>query len=146
MTASAAVRFRADVVALRPKTVHILAGTNDAAGNTRPLTAQDFKNNIMSMADMARTNGISVVLGSLPPAAGFNWRPEVKPVPVINELNRWLRDYAKEKGLRYVDYYAALAGSAGELRADLGNEGVHPDRKGYEITRRLAEESLGLRH
>jgi lysophospholipase L1-like esterase len=137
------VRFRADVIALRPATVHILAGTNDVAGNTGPLTAQDFKNNIMSMVELARANGIAVVLGSIPPAAAFNWRPEVKPVPVIQELNRWLRDYAKEKGLRYIDYYTALAGPAGELRQDLGNEGVHPNRKGYEIMRRLAEESLG---
>jgi lysophospholipase L1-like esterase len=137
------VRFRADVVALRPGTVHILAGTNDVAGNTGPLTAQDFKNNIMSMVELARANGIAVVLGSIPPAAAFNWRPEVKPVPVIQELNLWLRDYASRKGLRYVDYYTALAGPAGELRADLGNEGVHPNRKGYEIMRRLAAESLG---
>lgn len=137
------VRFRADVIALQPATVHILAGTNDVAGNTGPLTAQDFKNNIMSMVELARANGIAVVLGSIPPAAAFNWRPEVKPVPVIQELNRWLRDYAKQKGLRYIDYYTALAGPAGELRTDLGNEGVHPNRKGYEIMRRLAEESLG---
>jgi lysophospholipase L1-like esterase len=137
------VRFRADVVALQPGTVHILAGTNDVAGNTGPLTAQDFKNNIMSMVELARANGIAVVLGSIPPAAVFNWRPEVKPVPIIRELNRWLRDYASQKGIRYVDYYAALVGPAGELRADLGNEGVHPNRKGYEIMRRLAEESLG---
>jgi lysophospholipase L1-like esterase len=140
------VRFRADVVALHPKMVHILAGTNDVAGNTGPLTAQDFKNNIMSMVDLARANGITVVLGSIPPAAAFNWRPESKPVPIIKELNRWLRDYAREKGLRYVDYYAALAGPDGELRSDLGNEGVHPNRKGYEIMRGLAEESLGLHH
>ena len=142
-TSQMLVRFRADVVALRPGAVHILAGTNDVAGNTGPLTAQDFKNNIMSMVELARANGIAVVLGSIPPAAAFNWRPEVKPVPVIQELNRWLRDYASQKGLRYVDYYTALAGPAGELRADLGNEGVHPNRKGYEIMKRLAEESLG---
>ena len=141
-TSQMLVRFRADVVALRPGTVHILAGTNDVAGNTGPLTAQDFKNNIMSMVELARANGIAVVLGSIPPAAGFNWRPEVKPVPIIGELNRWLRDYAAGKGLRYIDYYSALAGPAGELRADLGNEGVHPNRKGYEIMRRLAEQSL----
>lgn len=145
-TSQMLVRFRADVVALRPKTVHILAGTNDVAGNTGPLTAQDFKNNIMSMVDLAGANGIAVVLGSIPPAATFNWRPEVKPVPVIKELNRWLQDYAKEKGLRYVDYYTALAGPNGELRAEFGNEGVHPNRKGYETMRRLAEESLGVRH
>jgi lysophospholipase L1-like esterase len=139
------VRFRADVVALHPKTVHILAGTNDVAGNTGPLTAQDFKNNIMSMVDLARANGINVVLGSIPPAAAFNWRSELKPVPIIKELNGWLREYAKEKGLRCVDYHAALAGPEGELRSDLSNEGVHPNRKGYVLMRKLAEQSLGLR-
>jgi lysophospholipase L1-like esterase len=136
------VRFRADVVALHPKIVHILAGTNDVAGNTGPLTAQDFKNNIMSMVDLARSNGITVILGSIPPAASFNWRPELKPVPIIQDLNHWLRDYAKEKGLRYIDYYTPLSGGAGELKEDLGNEGVHPNRKGYAIMRRLAEEAL----
>jgi lysophospholipase L1-like esterase len=70
----------------------------------------------------------------------------VKPAPIIKNLNRWLRDYAKQKALGYIDYYAALAGPAGELRADLGNEGVHPNRKGYVIMRRLAEESLASRH
>jgi lysophospholipase L1-like esterase len=140
------VRFRADVVALRPKIVHILAGTNDVAGNTGPLTAQDFENNIMSMVELAKTNGIDVILGSIPPAAAFTWRPEVKPAPIIQNLNRWLREYAKEKGLGYVDYYAALAGPAGELRSDLGNEGVHPNRKGYVLMRQLAEKSLAARH
>jgi lysophospholipase L1-like esterase len=133
------VRFRADVVALHPKTVHILAGTNDVAGNTGPLTALDFENNIMSMVEIARANGIDVILGSIPPTAAFNWRPEVKPVPIIKNLNGWLRGYAEDKGLRYVDYYAALAGPGGELRPDLGNDGVHPNRKGYRVMRRLAE-------
>jgi len=89
-TSQMLVRFRADVVALHPKTVHILAGTNDVAGNTGPLTAQDFKNNIMSMVDLARANGIAVVLGSIPPAASFNWRPELKPVPII-DFRPWTR-------------------------------------------------------
>jgi lysophospholipase L1-like esterase len=139
------LRFRADVVALKPKAVHILAGTNDVAGNSGPLTAQDFKNNIMSMVELARANRIDVILGSIPPAVAFNWRPEIKPVPIIKELNRWLQEYAKQEGIRFIDYYTALAGPAGELRADLGNEGVHPNRNGYAIMRRLAEEALGTR-
>jgi len=139
------VRFRADVVALHPKIVHVLAGTNDVAGNTGPLTAEDFENNIMSMVEIAKANGIDVILGSIPPTATFSWRPEVKPLPIIKNLNSWLRDYAKDKGLRYIDYYAALSGPTGELRADLGNDGVHPNRKGYEIMRRLAEEALAAK-
>jgi hypothetical protein len=96
----------------------------------------------MSMADLARANGIEVVLGSIPPSAGFGWRPEVKPVPIIKELNEWLRAYSAQHEIRFVDYYSALVGPAGGLRPELGNDGVHPNRKGYAIMRRLAEESL----
>lgn len=80
-------RFRADVVALRPKIVHILAGTNDVAGDTGATAPQDYKNNIMTMVDIARVNGIAVILGTIPPAAGFPWRPQLKPAPVISMLN-----------------------------------------------------------
>jgi lysophospholipase L1-like esterase len=144
-TAQMLVRFRADVVALRPQTVHILAGTNDVAGNTGPMTAQDFKNNIMSMVELARANGVDVVIASIPPAAAFGWRPEVQPVATIKALNRWLQDYSARQGLSFVDYYAPLVGPDGEFRADLSNDGVHPNRRGYAIMRRLAEASLAPR-
>lgn len=136
------LRFRADVVALRPAVVHILAGTNDVAGNTGPSTVQDFRNNIMSMVELAQANGIEVILGSIPPAATFNWQPALDPVPRIRELNAWLRDYAARTDLGYIDYFTALAGSKGELRAELGNDGVHPNRDGYAIMRRLFEAQL----
>jgi lysophospholipase L1-like esterase len=139
------LRFRADVVSLKPAVVHILAGTNDIAGNTGPTRAQDFKDNIMSMAELARAHGIHVILGSIPPAAAFNWRPELQPVPRIRELNTWLRDYAARSGFDYIDYYTALAGPAGELRSELGNDGVHPNRAGYRIMRDLAEKHLAPR-
>ncbi len=138
------LRFRSDVVALRPAIVHILAGTNDVAGNTGPTTQQDFKNNVMSMVEIAKANGIAVILGSIPPAAAFPWRPEIDPRRDIAELNSWLKDYAARTGVEFIDYYAALAGSSGELRADLGNDGVHPNYKGYAIMRALVERSLGL--
>jgi lysophospholipase L1-like esterase len=136
------VRFRADVVALRPKAVHILAGTNDVAGNTGPTTAQDYKNNVMSMVELAKAHEIAVILGSIPPAAVFSWRPEMKPAPRIAELNAWLRNYASQERVEFIDYHAALAGSAGELRADLGNDGVHPNRKGYALMRKLVQVKL----
>jgi lysophospholipase L1-like esterase len=136
------VRFRADVVALEPEVVHIMAGTNDIAGNTGPTTARDVKNNIVSMVELARANAIRVVLGSIPPAATFNWRPQVDPVPQINALNAWLRDYAMQNRLEYIDYHAALVGASGELRVELGNDGVHPNRDGYRIMRKLVEEKL----
>jgi lysophospholipase L1-like esterase len=144
-TAQMLVRFRADVVALRPKVVHLLAGTNDIAGNTGPTTAQDFKNNIMSMAEIARTNGIDVILGSIPPAAAFSWRPKLNPAPRVKELNMWLRDYAAKHSFGFIDYHAPLAGASSELRTDLGNDGVHPNRQGYAIMRRLVEGKLAER-
>jgi lysophospholipase L1-like esterase len=141
-TAQMLVRFQADVIALRPKMVHILAGTNDVAGNGGPTSPQDFKNNIMSMVELAKANGITVILGSIPPAAAFPWRPEVKPVPTIKELNVWLRDYAARQRLRFIDYYKELVGTSGELKAALGNDGVHPNRSGYRIMRRLVEQEI----
>lgn len=139
------VRFQADVVALRPKIVHILAGTNDVAGNAGPTTAQDYKNQIKSMVEIARANGIAVILGSIPPAAKFPWRPEMNPAPRIAELNKWLREYAAQKGIEYVDYFSAMAGPSGELPADLSPDGVHPNGKGYAIMRRLVESKLSIR-
>lgn len=141
-TSQMLVRFRADVVALRPKAVHILAGTNDVAGNTGPTSAQDYRYQIMSMVEIARANGVSVILGSVPPAASFPWRPQVKPTPIITSLNAWLRSYAERENIQYIDYYTSLAGPAGELRGDLGNDGVHPNRKGYAVMRRLLEAKL----
>jgi lysophospholipase L1-like esterase len=136
------VRFRADVIALKPQVVHILGGTNDIAGNTGPTRAQDFKDNIMSMAELARAHGIRVILGTIPPAAAFNWRPQLQPVPRIRELNQWLRQYAAQNGFDFIDYYSVLAGPSGELRGDLGNDGVHPNRAGYRLMRALLEKKI----
>ena len=136
------VRFRSDVVVLKPAVVHILAGTNDVAGNNGPIRPQDFRNNIESMVEIALANGIRVVLGSIPPAASFNWQPSLRPAPIIDELNRWLRQYAAEKGLGYVDYHTVLRGSDDELKAALGNDDVHPNRDGYARMRRLAEAAI----
>ena len=141
-TAQMLVRFRSDVIALRPKVVHILGGTNDIAGNTGPTSPQDFKNQIMSMVELAQSNRIDVVLGSIPPAASLPWRPQVNPTPIIASLNAWLRDYATSKNIGFIDYYSALVGDSGQLRAEVGNDGVHPNRKGYAIMRRLVQSKL----
>lgn len=132
------VRFQADVVALHPQWVHILAGTNDVAGNGGPTTAQDFKNNIMAMVQLARANGITAVLGAIPPAKRFSWRPEVDAAPRIAELNAWLKTFAQQQGLGFVDYHSALARD-GDLPAEYGNDGVHPNRNGYAVMRRLVQ-------
>jgi lysophospholipase L1-like esterase len=136
------VRFRADVVALRPAAVHILAGTNDVAGNNGPIRPRDFQNNIESMVEIARANGIRVILGSIPPAASFSWQPALRPAPQILALNQWLRDYARSNGLDFIDYHAAMRGGDGELKAALGNDGVHPNRDGYALMRSLADTVL----
>lgn len=131
------VRFRADVIALRPRVVHILAGTNDVAGNGGLTSPEAYKNTIMSMVDLARANGISVVLGGLPPAERFFWRPGAKPAGQIIELNDWLRAYAAEQGVHFIDYHAALVNERGGMRSELSVDGVHPNRDAYVIMDRL---------
>jgi lysophospholipase L1-like esterase len=132
------LRFFQDVIELHPKVVHILAGTNDVAGNTGPSSAQDFRNNIEAMTDLAKAHHIRVVLGSIPPAAAFPWRPGVKPADTITALNQWLKSFAQSRGLQYVDYYSVLVDGNGALKADLSPDGVHPNREGYALMRPLA--------
>ena len=136
------VRFQQDVVALRPKVVHIMAGTNNVAGNTGPSSPEDYKNDIRAMVDMARHNHIAVVLASIPPAGGFPWRPDLQPAVQIPTLNAWLRDYAAKNGLVYVDYYAALVAEGGGMKSDLTNDGVHPTTRGYAVMRPLFDKAV----
>ena len=132
------IRFYPDVVALKPTAVHILCGANDIAGNTGPTTPQDYKNNIMAMLDIAQSNGIKVLLGSITPAAQFSHRPEVAPMARIAELNEWLRQIASERSAIFVDYFSALATEDRSMRTDYANDGLHPNAAGYEAMRPLA--------
>lgn len=125
------VRFEADVVALKPRAVHILAGTNDIAGNGGARSEQDVRNSIMAMASIARANDIRVVLASVPPAGGFGWRPGIKPVPQIRAHNAWLADYARRTGAVFVDYYSLLATAEGAMQPALTFDGVHLNAAGY---------------
>jgi len=127
------LRFQADVVALHPRAVHILAGTNDLAGNTGPESMVDVHNNIAAMVALAKANGIRVYLASVPPARRFNWRPDLSPAAQVRELNTWLRAFAKAQRVTYVDYYSALTDTTGGLRAELSADGVHPDAAGYRL-------------
>jgi len=131
-------RFRADVVALRPRIVHIMAGTNDVAGNGGPTSPQAFQDNIKSMVEIARANEIKVVLASIPPADRFLWAPGLKPAGQIVELNVWLRDYASREELGFVDYHTLLADQGGGLPREFGIDGVHPNQAGYAAMRDLA--------
>lgn len=136
------VRFYQDVVALHPKVVHIMAGTNDVAGNGGPTTAEQYHNTIRSMVDIARANAIQVVIGAIPPADRFSWNPAIKPALQIADLNRWLRDYAKANGLAFADYYTAMAGPNGELLPAYATDGVHPIAAGYAVMRPIAERAI----
>ena len=141
------VRFRADVLDLHPALVHIMAGTNDVAGNTGPTSLAIVQGNIATMVELARAHGIGVVLASIPPAARFGWYPSLRPAATIVTLNNWLRGYAAREHLVYVDYHSALADHAGGLRATLADDGVHPNAAGYAVMRPLAEHAIaaGLR-
>lgn len=136
------VRFSDDVIDLHPHVVHILAGTNDIAGNSGPMTIQDYKNNIMAMVDLARAHRIRVVLGAIPPSAAFWWAPDIQPTQMIPQLNIWLKSYAAAQRLPFVDYYTALAASDGSLSTRYSNDGVHPNRDGYAVMGQLALQAI----
>jgi acyl-CoA thioesterase I len=138
-TAQLLVRFRQDVVALRPRVVVILAGTNDLAGNGGPATPEMAFDNIVSMTEIARANGIRVVLSSVLPAADYPWRPGLDPAPKIVALNAMIRAFAARAGAVYLDYHSAMADARGGLAADLTRDGVHPDAAGYAVMGPLAE-------
>jgi lysophospholipase L1-like esterase len=144
------VRFRQDVIDLKPKVVLILAGTNDIMENTGPMTTEQSGENIASMADLATANNIQVVLCSVLPSSDFAWSPELKPAPRIVELNAWIKKYAAEKGYIYVDYYSAMTDEHGGLPPSLSDDGVHPIAAGFAIMAPLAkagiEEALKRTH
>ncbi|KUR75489.1 GDSL-type esterase/lipase family protein [Novosphingobium sp. Fuku2-ISO-50] len=135
-------RFYQDAVRLRPRVVHIMCGTNDVAGNTGPTSPDDYANAVLAMVDMARANGIAVVIGSILPAGAFSWRVGYRPAPEIAALNAWLRDLAQQRGLVFADYYAAMAGPDGAMKPGLANDGVHPNAAGYAIMEPIARAAL----
>lgn len=141
-TSQMLLRFRQDVIDLHPQAVHILAGTNDVAGNTGPVTLEQVEGNIASMAELAHAQGIRVILGSIPPAARFPWRPGVQPVDPIRTLNAWIKAYAARHGHTYVDYYGALADAQGGMKPGLADDGVHPTKRGYAVMEPLTRAAV----
>ena len=135
-------RFRTDVLDLHPAVVHIMAGTNDVAGNTGPTSLAQVQGNVMSMVELARAHGIAVVLAAVPPAARFWWHRALEPADTIIELNRWLRVYAARERLVFVDYHAALDDGHGGLAAAYSDDGVHPNAAGYAAMRPLAQAAI----
>jgi lysophospholipase L1-like esterase len=141
-TAQMLVRFRRDVIDLRPAAVVILAGTNDIAGNTGPSTLAMIEDNLRSMVELARANGIRVVLASVLPVEEYPWRPGLHPAAKVRALNAWIRGYAGEAGAVYLDYHAALANARGGMDARLAADGVHPTPAGYAVMAPLAEAAI----
>src|SRR5688572_2582125 len=136
------VRFRQDVVALRPKVVVILAGINDIAGNTGPSSQQMIADNLMSMTEIAKANGIRVVLSSVLPAYDFPWRRGIGPAPKVVALNSWIKCYAAQAGAAYLDYHGRMVDARGGLSAEMAADGVHPTEAGYRIMAPLAEAAI----
>jgi lysophospholipase L1-like esterase len=137
------IRFRPDVVALKPKAVVILAGTNDLAGNTGPSTLEAIEDNLTSMAESAKANGIRVVFASLLPVCDYI-KPQTdrrSPEKIV-ALNKWMKDYATKNGLGYLDYYSAMLDDKGMLKQSLTYDGLHPNEAGYEIMGPLAEKAV----
>jgi len=136
------LRFRQDVIALKPRVVVILAGTNDIAGNTGPMTLEETEANLASMADLAAANHIRVVLCSVTPAFDFPWKRGLDPAPKIDSLNTWMKAYTAEKGYVYVDYHSAMKDGRDGLPNALSHDGVHPLPTGYAVMAPLVETGI----
>ncbi|MEM9549209.1 MAG: SGNH/GDSL hydrolase family protein [Bacteroidota bacterium] len=136
------VRFRQDVIDLSPKAVVILAGTNDIAGNTGPMTLAMITDNIKSMAELAEANGIKVILCSVLPAYDYPWRPGLKPNEKIPALNKLIKAYCSEKGFVYLDYFTAMADERNGLPKKYAEDEVHPTIEGYKVMEPLVVEAV----
>lgn len=136
------VRFRQDVVALKPKVVVILAGTNDIAGNTGPSTVEMIEDNLASMTEIAQANGIRVVLASVLPVDDYPWRRGLEPAPKIMALNAWMQQFAAARGAVYLDFHTPMQNERHGLNPDLAADGVHPTEKGYRIMSQLTERAI----
>ena len=136
------VRFRQDVIDLHPAAVVILAGTNDVAGNTGPMTPEMTEDNFKSMIDVAKANGIRVIVASILPVADFPWRPGMHPAAKIQALNSWLQGYCVNHSVIYLDYYSAMADANGGMKPGISVDGVHPNAKGYAMMTPLADAAI----
>lgn len=136
------VRFRQDVIGLKPKVVVILAGTNDLASVTGPITQGMMAENFMSIVELAKANGIKVILSSLTPVCDcFSKQTALRPQGKIIGINGWLKEYAAQSGSVYLDYYSAMA-EGRNLKRELTSDGVLPNDAGYAVMAPLAEKAI----
>ena len=136
------VRFRPDVVNLKPKVVVILAGTNDIAGNTGPSTLEMIEDNIASMIEIAKANNIKIILCSVLPAYDYPWKPGLEPAQKIVDLNKWIKNYAEKNEIIYVDYFTPMADQRNGLKKEYSEDGVHPNLAGYKVMEPLVEKAI----
>ena len=144
------IRFRPDVVALKPKVVVILAGTNDIAGNTGLMTNEEIQDNLASMAEIAKANDIKVVFSSILPVSAYHTAPngvpqtQARPMERIKAVNEWMKKYAAAEKHAYLDYVPAMSDASGLLRTELSADDLHPNAAGYAIMGPLAESAINM--
>lgn len=136
------LRFRQDVIDLKPKIVVILAGTNDIAGNTGPMTLEQIRDNILSMVELAKANNISPIVCSVLPAYDYPWRPGKQPNIKIPELNKMLQEMAAKEDVMYLDYFSAMADDRNGLPKELTTDEVHLTKAGYDAMEKLAKKAI----
>jgi len=138
------IRFRQDVIALRPKVVVVLAGTNDIAGNTGPASNEEIEGNLASMSELAAAAEIRVVLASITPVSFQQSSAPSgrRPMARVRAINTWMRKYAEDNKLVYLDYFSAMVDSQGFLKTEFSDDGLHPNAKGYALMEPLAEAAM----
>lgn len=136
------LRFRQDVIDLDPKVVVILAGTNDIAGNTGPVTLEQIHDNILSMVELAKANGIKPIVCSVLPAYDYPWRPGLNPNIKIPKLNKMLKDMAKAQNVMYLDYFSEMADDRNGMQSKLTTDEVHVTKAGYDIMEKMVTEAI----
>ncbi|MAT79387.1 MAG: acylhydrolase [Flavobacteriaceae bacterium TMED238] len=139
------IRFKPDVINLKPRAVVILAGINDIAGNTGPMVLENIAENIFSMSELAKANGIDVFICSVLPAKDFPWSPGLNPAEKVVSLNEILKDYCSENNINYVDYYTIMNDGDGGLKVPehtSADDLVHPNSEGYKVMEKVILKSL----
>ena len=136
------IRFGPDVIALKPSLIILMAGINDIAGNTGPSTLEMIANNIFSMAELAKANNIKLILCSVLPAYDFPWSSGKQPAEKVASLNKMIQKYANDNGILYLDYYSAMVNEQKGLNSAYSDDGVHPNKAGYEVMNPLLEKAI----